>query len=230
MSKPQKPSKRPRRNAGASKSELRSDKVKPTKLRVIGGDMRGRLIHYHGEIFTRPMKDNIRENLFNILGRAVRGAIAFDLFAGTGALAIESISRGAVSAFAIEHSSRAAGYIRTTTESLGIDEKVKVLVGDAFRWSETLLTTPEDPDDPNFGTPWIVFLSPPYAMWNEELDKLNEVIVRVLQYAPPGSVLVAETDNTFDVSKFPQGDWDIRNYGIVQLAFIEPGQTCGLRC
>jgi len=39
--------------------------VKPTKLRVIGGDMRGRIIHYHGEEFTRPMKDNIRENLFN---------------------------------------------------------------------------------------------------------------------------------------------------------------------
>jgi len=204
-------------------------KVTPTKLRVIGGDMRGRPIVYHGEDFTRPMKDNIRENLFNILGRAVRGAICFDMFAGTGALAIESLSRGAISAVAIEQSNRAASYIRKTTESLSIEAKVKILVGDAFRWSEQVLIPPADPDDPSIGVPWIVFLCPPYILWEEELEKLNQIIDRVLTHAPPGSVLVVETEKKFDMETLPKGDWDVRVYGNTQLGFIEPAMTCGLR-
>ncbi|WP_442506670.1 RsmD family RNA methyltransferase [Novipirellula sp. SH528] len=218
------------RTSGKPRSELKSNKATAMKLRVIGGDMRGRHIYYHGEAFTRPMKDSVRENLFNILGRAVRGAIAFDLFAGTGALAIESLSRGAVEAVAIEQSNRAAGHIRETAKTLDIESKLKVLVGDAFRWSETLLVAPEDPDDPKIGVPWIVFLSPPYVMWEEELEKLNAVISQVLRQAPPGSVLVAETEDTFDATRLPPGEWDIRVYSNVQLAFIEPATQCGLKC
>ncbi|TWU33315.1 RsmD family RNA methyltransferase [Novipirellula artificiosorum] len=220
----------PRPARGKQDGGAKSSKgAKPTKLRVIGGDMRGRPIVYHGEVFTRPMKDNIRENLFNILGRAVRGSIAFDLFAGTGALAIESISRGAVQAVAIEQSNRAAGFIRQTSESLDIESKLKILVGDAFRWSEQLLRAAEDPEDPMVGVPWIVFLCPPYALWEEELDQLNQIIERVLQNAPPGSVLVAEAEKKFEIERLPKGDWDIRVYGGTQLAFIEPATTCGLR-
>ncbi|WP_231617453.1 RsmD family RNA methyltransferase [Novipirellula aureliae] len=204
-------------------------KPTPTKLRVIGGDMRGRPIEYHGEEFTRPMKDNIRENLFNILGRAVRGAICFDMFAGTGALAIESLSRGAISAVAIEQSNRAASYIRKTTESLSIESKVKILVGDAFRWSEQVLIPPADPDDPLIGVPWIVFVCPPYILWEEELGKLNQIINRVLTNAPPGSVLVVEAEKKFDIESLPKGEWDVRVYGNTQLAFIEPAMTCGMR-
>ena len=70
-------------------------KVRPLSLRIIGGDMRGRTVHYHGAAFTRPMKDSVRESLFNIVGIATKGAICFDLFAGTGALAFEALSRGA---------------------------------------------------------------------------------------------------------------------------------------
>ncbi|TWT83017.1 Ribosomal RNA small subunit methyltransferase D [Planctomycetes bacterium CA13] len=228
MSRNESSKRKPRQAAKQSKPKSR-EKAKPTKLRVIGGDMRGRPIVYHGEEFTRPMKDNIRENLFNILGRAVRGAICFDMFAGTGALAIESISRGASNAIAIEQSNRAARYIRQTTESLDIESKVKILVGDAFRWAEIVLAPPEDPDDPMIGVPWIVYLCPPYILWEEELDKLNQIIERVLRFAPPGSVLVAEAEKKFDIEQLPKGNWDVRVYGGTQLAFIEPAMTCGLR-
>ena len=64
--------------------------------------MGGRTVRYHGADFTRPMKDNIRENLFNILGQAAKGAIAIDLFAGTGALGLEALSRGATRAIIVE--------------------------------------------------------------------------------------------------------------------------------
>lgn len=198
-------------------------KAQIAKLRIIGGQMRGRTIQYHGAEFTRPMKDNIRENLFNILGPAVRNTICYDLFSGTGALAFESISRGASKAVAVEQSRHAVGFIRKTAEQLDISDRFQVLQGNAFRLSSELLGPPDQ------DTPWIVFLSPPYALWNESLPQLITIINSVLQHGPPGSVLVAETDKQFDTANLPPGDWDIRQYGGTRLAFIEPVMRCGLQ-
>ncbi len=207
---------------GVRRGGLKPDKGKATKLRIIGGDMRGRPIEYHGAEFTRPMKDNIRENLFNILGRAVRGAICFDLFAGTGALAFESLSRGATSAIAIEQNRHAVEVIRKTTGRLSLENRLTVLSGDAFKIAGRLLMPPED------DTPWIVFVCPPYVLWDESLDELGAIIQNTLDNAPPGSVLVAEMEKRFDVDQLPRGDWDMREYGATRLGFIEPAMRCGL--
>ncbi len=184
--------------------------------------MRGRIIQYHGAEFTRPMKDNIRENLFNILGQAVRGAICYDLFSGTGALAFESISRGANRVVAVEQSKHAIRFIQKTADDLDLGERLTILQGDAYRLASELLG-PADDD-----TPWVVFLSPPYAHWTQSLAQLSAIIHHVLGNAPPGSVLVAETDTHFDTENLPPGDWDIRTYGGTRLAFIEPAMRCGL--
>jgi 16S rRNA (guanine966-N2)-methyltransferase len=196
--------------------------AKPSKLRVIGGQLRGRTIQYHGAAFTRPMKDNIRENLFNILGSATRGAVCIDLFAGTGALAFESLSRGAKEAVVVEQHRDAVRYIRQTAESLDVASRIRLITGDAFRLAPQLLAPPED------DTPWVVFLCPPYALWEEALDRLVGIIEMVLNNAPPGSVLVAETEKKFPADRLPSGDWDLREYGGTRLAFIEPAIRCGL--
>lgn len=184
--------------------------------------MRGRLIDYHGAAITRPMKDNIRENLFNILGRSVRGAICFDLFAGTGALAFESLSRGACEAVMIERDRRACGFIEKTAESLGVADRIELLFGDAFRLAGTKLALPEQ------DTPWVVFLCPPYAFWEECLENLNRIILQTLDAAPLGSVLVVETELGFDPERLPAGNWDFRVYGGTRLGFIEAEARCGL--
>ena len=194
------------------------------KLRVIGGDMRGRPIVYHGEDFTRPMKDNIRENLFNILGRACRGAVALDMFGGTGALAFESLSRGATRAVTIERSRHANRFIRQTAENLGVVDRLQILSGDAFQLGSRLLLPPED------DTPWIVFLCPPYVFWEDSIVELSRLINLTLANAPPGSVLVAETEKRFETDRLPPGPWDFRVYGGTRLAFIEPAMRCGLEC
>lgn len=196
----------------------------PGKLRIIGGDMRGRPVAYHGAEFTRPMKDNIRENLFNILGRAVRGSIVFDMFSGTGVLAIESISRGAATAIAVEQSRVAVRFIRDSCDALGIGNRVQVLPGDTYKIAPRLLKPPQD------DMPWIVYLCPPYRMWEDQNDlaALNQMILTTLENAPPGSVLVAETERVFDHSRLPPGNWDLREYGGTRLAFIEPVGACGL--
>ncbi len=210
------------RTKSSAKKSPRGKASSPTKLRIIGGDMRGRIIHYHGEEFTRPMKDNIRENLFNILGRAAKGAICFDLFAGTGAMAFESLSRGARSAVMVEQNRQAVKYIQKTAESIGVEDRIRVVTGDTFRLAGSLLSAPED------DTPWLVFLCPPYVLWEESLGPLNAIIQMTTQHAPPGSVLIAETEKRFDPAKLPPGDWDFREYGGTRLAFLEPAMKCGM--
>ncbi|MGB1816263.1 MAG: hypothetical protein ACPHJ3_12975 [Rubripirellula sp.] len=61
------------------------------------------------------------------------------------------------------------------------------------------------------------------------LLQLNRIIQLTLDNAPPGSVLVAETEKKFDAAKLPAGEWDLREYGGTRLAFIEPAMKCGLR-
>lgn len=214
-----------RKTASSGKRGKKSPekKAKPANLRIIGGDMRGRNVRYHGADFTRPMKDNIRENLFNILGKAPKGTVSYDLFAGTAALAFESLSRGSNRAVIIEQSKRAVDFIRRTAEELQIESRVEILTGDTFKLVSHVLGPPED------DTPWIVFLCPPYILWHEALSQMNEIVSRVLQHAPPGSVLVCETDKAFDVANLPATEWDHRQYGNVRLSFAEPAMVCGLR-
>ena len=77
-------------------------------LRIIGGRWRGRTIRYDGDPATRPMKDRVREAVFNRIGPAVRDKTVVDLFAGTGAMAFESLSRGSTNAILVEQRVQAA--------------------------------------------------------------------------------------------------------------------------
>jgi 16S rRNA (guanine966-N2)-methyltransferase len=209
-------------DAPAEKRPARPIKARPSSLRIIGGEMRGRQVQYHGASFTRPMKDSVRENLFNILGTAVRGTICYDVFAGTGALAFESLSRGATHAVAIEQSRIAVDWMRRTAENLDVLSRITIHTGDAFRWLPKLMASPR------VEMPWIVMLAPPYSMWEESLEPLNGIIRLTQDQGPPGSFVVAEMDKRFDTSRLVPGDWDIRRYGGTQLAIVECGNQCGL--
>ena len=78
------------------------DSAQATELRIIGGHFRARKLLYHGDPVTRPMKHRVREAIFNLVGLEAKGRHAIDLFAGTGALGLEALSRGATSATFIE--------------------------------------------------------------------------------------------------------------------------------
>lgn len=217
----------------SSKSRKRS--VKGVKLRVIGGDLRGRPVPYHGDDLTRPMKDKTRESLFNILGKSIQGTAALDLFAGTGALAIESISRGASSAVAIEMNTKAAEIITKTTEDLAIDDRMRVIIGDAFRLAPSLIGTAAEaggeedatPDDDFMPPPQTLFVCPPYAMWDTAADRLLEIVRLSVDRCPIGSWIVIETEKWFDTNRLPGSDWDLRQYGNTILGFYRPAMVCG---
>ena len=177
----------------------------PTALRIIGGAFRGRKLKYSGDPGVRPMKDRVREALFNLLGPAVRDTYAIDLFGGTGALALEAISRGASGAHIVEQHRPTARIIRENVATLGLEQRVTLVTGSAFRWLD------EDPDLPP--TRWTVFFSPPYRYFVEQRNAMLDMIVKIRELAPAGSLLAVEATDEFDFATLPDPNaWDVRRY------------------
>ena len=179
------------------------------KLRIVGGRFRGRQIAYSGDPVTRPMKDNIREALFNLVGGWVKGRAAIDLFAGTGAMGLEAISRGATRAFLIERHFPTVRLIRENVQSLGEELPVEVFSSDTFFWSRSFLA--DSSRWPN--EPWMVFCCPPYAMFVDQTERVVELIRSLLDVAPAGSVFVVESDERFQPDLLPRAEqWRVRQY------------------
>ncbi len=196
-----------------SGAAARGPQAKP--LRIIGGEMRGRTIAYSGHFRTRPMKERVREAMFDILATAVRGKHAIDLFAGTGALGFEALSRGAVRATLIERHFPTARLIEQSIATLGVGDRAAVYAADAFVW-------PRQPRDwtPWTQTPWVVLCSPPYAFYTERTADMVNLISTLHGLAPAGSEFVVESDQGFDFERLAAlGEWDLRRYAPAVLGF-----------
>lgn len=123
---------------------------------------------------VRPTPDKLRETLFNILGAAVDGAVFLDAYAGTGAVGIEALSRGARQAIFIEKNRKAANLIQANLSSLGIENRARVIVGSALLYLGGGACNAD-----------IVFLDPPYSKEREYQAALD-----ALGAAPPSLVVV----------------------------------------
>jgi 16S rRNA (guanine966-N2)-methyltransferase len=127
-------------------------------LRVTGGTLRGRRLRVTDVGGLRPTPERTRETLFNWLRGRIEGARVLDLFAGSGALAVEALSRGAADALLVERDPRAAAALRAACAELGLEGpgagRARVLRRDALAW----LARPTDP-----GPFDLVFLDPPFA-------------------------------------------------------------------
>lgn len=184
-------------------------------VRIIGGTMRGRLLEYSGDLRTRPMKDRVREAVFNLVGPAVNGAHAIDLFAGTGALALEAISRGATSATLIERHHPSSHLIKQNARSLGVEECCEVVFGDAFLWAKKQASKLASPR-------WLVFCSPPYEFYVSRLAEILDLLNGLWLAAPGGSQFVVEADERFDFGLLPEPTlWDVRNYRPARIGVAE---------
>src|SRR5262249_23252198 len=128
-------------------------------MRVIAGAYRSRILKRLKGLALRPTSDRLRETLFNVLGPGVSGARFVDLFAGTGAIGIEALSRGAAEVVFIENHQPAAALIRRNLESLGIRAGATVLVADALRGLE-MLACQKKRRESRFE---YAFLDPPYS-------------------------------------------------------------------
>ncbi|MBZ5661738.1 MAG: 16S rRNA (guanine(966)-N(2))-methyltransferase RsmD [Acidobacteriia bacterium] len=149
-------------------------------MRVIGGKFRSRTLRSLKGLELRPSSDRLRETLFNILGQAVQGAVFIDLYAGTGAVGIEALSRGARSACFVERHAPAVALIRRNLDSLGIGREAEILAMDVLRGLKRLEARHVHAD--------FIFLDPPYAA-AEEYENVLEFLGDSPLLAPGGRVI-----------------------------------------
>lgn len=149
-------------------------------MRVIAGTYRSRILKSLKGLALRPTSDRLRETLFNVIGPAVAGSRFLDLFAGTGAIGIEALSRGASEVVFTENHSPAAALIRRNLESLGVRKGATVLTMDALRGLEKLASQNQKAGGAPFD---FVFLDPPYSA--------AEDYARVLEFLGSGDLLAS---------------------------------------
>ena len=130
----------------------KSRRSKPSnQVRIIGGDWRGRKLHFPSVDGLRPTPDRIRETLFNWLSTKVSGAHCLDLYAGSGALGFEALSRGARSCCFIDSNKQVLTALESSVRTLGCHEKATTIFAD----SGSKLTLEQSMD--------LIFLDPPFA-------------------------------------------------------------------
>jgi 16S rRNA (guanine966-N2)-methyltransferase len=161
-------------------------------MRVIAGKYRSRSLRSLRGIDIRPTSDRLRETLFNVLTAGnpsiLEGTVWLDLFAGTGAVGIEALSRGAKQVYFVESSAEAAVVIRNNLESLGIDSGFKLFhdkLPHAF-WRMERAHVAAD----------VVFIDPPYRMQETYRETLRALAESPVLWAM--SVVIAEHERKFD--------------------------------
>lgn len=202
-----------RKHSAAKKPPVGGDR--DAEVRIIGGRFRGRRLNYHGDPVVRPMKHRTREAIFNLISTGCDGRHAVDLFAGTGALGLEAISRGSPSATFIEKHVPTARVVEENIRALGVEDQSTVVVTSAFLWAKRDL-----PTSIQSTLPWLAFCSPPYAFFRDRLDDMRDLVARVRQHAPHDSLLIVEAEEPFDFNALKDSsdeshvadDWDIRTY------------------
>lgn len=186
-------------------------------MRIVSGTLRGRKIVYYGDRATRPMKDRTRESVFNILGQITSGTVVVDLFAGTGALGFEAISRGAARAEFFETSNEALKALGENAEQLGIAARTTLRNADAFRRAKRT----GDPAE----RPWLWFCCPPYALVESRRADFVEMITDFAARAPKGSRFVFEVEEHEDLAWLPfESKWDWRHYSPAWVGILDVDQ------
>jgi 16S rRNA (guanine966-N2)-methyltransferase len=182
-------------------------------MRIVAGTLRGRALAAPRSEAIRPTTDRTREAVFNVLahrfGDPVSGARVLDLFAGTGALGLEALSRGAVHCVFIEEGAEGRGLIRTNVEAFGLTGRTKIFRRDATALGPVGTIGPFD----------LVFADPPYG---KGLGERALASARAGGWLKPGALCVVEEAAA---APFATGEGfgivDERHYGDTIVRFIE---------
>lgn len=178
-------------------------------MRIIRGKFGRRRFDVPTNITARPTTDFARENIFNVLENMVDfegdAPSALDLFAGTGAVSFEFLSRGCSRVTSVEKAATQAGFIRKVAAQLGVENEHTLVRGDALKFIESA------------GAPYdIVFADPPYDM-----QGFAEIPAKVLgsKLLAPGSIFIIEHSKAHDFSQLPHF-YEHRAYGSVNFSIF----------
>lgn len=181
-------------------------------MRVISGTARGTLLYSLEGNATRPTLDRVKEALFNIIQNNIYDAHVLDLFAGSGALGIEAISRGASKTVFCDSSNKAIEIIKKNIEKTHVNNKSQV-IKENYKKALQMLEGKEKFD--------LIFIDPPYAD-NIAVDAIKDIVEKDL--LSKDGIIILETDeekrelnnlNDIDINVY-----DLRKYGRVKLIFL----------
>lgn len=181
-------------------------------MRIISGEYRGRRLKAVPGTNTRPTTDKIKESMFNIIGPYFDGGECLDLFAGSGGLAIEAVSRGMEKATLIDKAPAAIKTIRENIAMTKEEERFTVIRSDATKALDKLKEQQK-----SFN---LIFFDPPYAE-----QKIAVQIEKLLDYGliAPEAVVVCEVDKKFELPEVIQtlNCFKIAQYGMTRVVFYE---------
>lgn len=196
-------------------------------MRVIGGTARGRTLVAPAGRATRPTSDRVREALFSSLAAEVPGAVVLDLFAGSGALGIEALSRGARFAVFIDDRVQARRAITANLATSGLGDRAVVVAADAARFAAhpaAFLQRRGGPVPPPFD---LVFCDPPYVVALERVLALLDDLDRAGALAPDAIAVVERDRRDPDLaagsSRLFPAERD-RAYGDIVLRYLRRAQ------
>lgn len=186
-----------------------------TQIRIVAGSLRGRKLTCRVNANLRPTPQMVREALFSILGNAVPDRPFLDIFAGTGVVGLEAISRGAARVTFIERDFRLIAELERHIEAFGVGKQAQIARSDVYRWIERWRT----PDEPV-----TVFVSPPFRDFEQRRHDLWQVIACLQERTAPGSVIVLQAESKAPLDELPaSSEWDERRYGRnVLLIWVKP--------
>src|SRR5262245_4967241 len=176
-----------------------------TATRIVAGSLRGRSIVCTVNPELRPTPQMVREALFSILGNAIPGRLFVDVFAGTGVVGLEALSRGALASWFIERDVRLAGAIEKNVREFGFVKQTRVYRTDAYRWIAAWQPPAE---------PVNVFLSPPFADLHDHPDLLVQAVARLQTTLAGDSLIVLQSEKGSPLDE--QSEllaWEQRTYG-----------------
>ena len=185
-------------------------------MRVIAGTAKGRRLHSVPGDVTRPITDRVKESLFNILGDFVVEARVLDLFAGTGAVGVEALSRGAAEVVFIDKSSTALRTVRLNLEHTRLSDRAVVLRADAFKYLAGEIKAAYD----------LIYVAPPQykGLWADALWSLDERTDWLSTYPEADGGIVIAQIHPREYQDLPLdnlAEYDQRKYGSTLLCFYE---------
>src|SRR5437763_6584059 len=171
-----------------------------TEIRIVAGNLRGRKVLCSVNPRLMPTPQRVREALFSILGDAVPGRPFFDVFAGTGVVGLEALSREASRVTFLERDFRSAADLDKHLIKFGVKNRASILRGDVYRWADRWQPPAE---------PVNVFLSPPFEDFENKLPEMVQLLADLQRKLHPGSVLILQSERTWDLDKLPAKDeWE----------------------
>lgn len=178
---------------------------KKNTVRIIAGELRGRRIECEVNPRLRPTPQRAREALFSILGGDLSGVHFVDVFAGTGVIGMEALSRGAERCWFIEKDPKLAMALEKYLKLFRIADRGVVSRLDAYRWAESWQPMPGE---------WIVFLSPPFPDLTGRAEAMIGMVAALQKALPEGSTLILQSEQCDMLQQLPDlENWRKRKYG-----------------